>query len=134
MRRPYSAQVENQQLQVQELVVRYQDTQLMAQSIASHSIIVLHEPIAAVVCCLFVDDDVANTQTVAAANLSIVNSSDYGPNGQVYGPSPYGRDHAGNAVPAPGINNGQYVNDAVKVANLQMAANDCLILKYISVR
>jgi hypothetical protein len=134
MRRPYSSQVENQQLQVQELVVRFADTQLMAQSVASHSIIVFHEPLAAVVCCLLVDDDVAATQTVPAASMTIVNSSDYGPNGQVFAPSPFGRDHAGNAVPAPGLNNGQYVNDAVKIANTQLAPNDCFILKYISVR
>lgn len=132
MRRAYNQKVENQQLKVQELVVRFQDTQLMAASIASHSVILIGEPVDQVVLCLFVDDDVADVDCIAAASLSIVNSSDFNPKtGAFLGTSPHGRDSAGNQIAAALIGKNPGESDAVKVLNTQLAADDSFILKYI---
>lgn len=134
MRRPASQKVENQQLKVQELVIRKVDTQLLSASVASHSIILIGEPVDAAVNVMLCDDSASALVLVQASATSVVNSSDYNPvTGAALGASTYGRDSAGNALAqaAVGYNPGQ--QDAIKVANLQMDTNDAFIVRYISV-
>jgi hypothetical protein len=102
MRTAYSDKVENQQLKVQELVIRYSDTELLAQSIASNSIVLIGEPISQIVDCLLVDP--SGLMTIPSSALSIVNSDDYVP------------DLHGNIVPRFG-----HMHDAIKIAGVTLA-------------
>lgn len=134
MRRPYSQKVENQQLVVQELVVRTVDTQLQVPNQSGHTIVVIGEQIAAVYCVLDVVNANPDTQTVPASDISIVNSSDYGPTGTSLGASTYGRDMYGNPLPAPAMpplaSPSSGYQDAILLAGVTLATNDALIVKY----
>ena len=144
-RRPYNSKVENQQLQIQELVVRYTDTQLMASSIASNTIVVVGEPLASVTMVLLVDNNGAdNVTSIAASNLTIVNSTDWNPvTGASLGTSSYGRDSNGVALPNPRTtanNSGQPSDyyesgqaDGIQIAGVQLSAKQCFIVKYVTV-
>lgn len=145
MRRPYSQRVENQQLQIQELVVRYGDTQLLTASVASNSNVVVGEPLSSITMCLLVNSASAtNVTTVAASNLAIVNSSDWNPvTGAFLGTSTYGRDSAGNARsnPATTANTSGLPSDywptgqadCIQVSGVQLSANECFVIKYVTV-
>lgn len=94
----------NQQLQVQEVVVRKADTQLYATS-GSDIILLLGEPLTAAVSVLFQDDSAGTVAPIAAANLSIVDSTAYTAGGDL---------------------------KAIKVASLTFATSDVLIVRYVS--
>jgi hypothetical protein len=104
MRRGVSNKVLDQQLKIQELVVRFADLQLCTNS-GSHSIIQLGESISAIVSVKLVDDSASAVVVAQASACSIVDSTAYTAGGD---------------------------NNAIKVANLQMAANDSFEVKYIA--
>lgn len=132
MRRPYNQKVEDQQLKVQELVVRKTDTHLLSASVASHSIILIGEPLDAVVNVMLCDDSASAIVLVQAVSTSIVNSSDYNPTtGADLGASSHGRDSAGVALAAAAVGKNPGESDAIKVGNLQMATSDAFIARYI---
>lgn len=108
MRRAQSDKVQNQQLKVQELVVRTSDTHLYVVD-GSDVVVKIGQPVEAVVSCMFQDDSAAGGAgllTIAASALSIVDKD-----------SPYG---AGGD------------ESAIRVAAVTLAANDMLHIKYIS--
>lgn len=104
MRRPASPKVQDQLLKVQELVVRFIDTQLLAASVASHSVVLIGESVSAVVGVQHQDDSGPTCVLIAAASLSVVNSSDFGGTGTA---------------------------DAIRIGNVQLAANDRFEVQYI---
>lgn len=84
MYRGKSDETQQQQLQVQKLVVRGTDTQFFAPGTGSDTVVVIGQPLKSVTSCWFQDDSNAGSAgllTVAAADLSIVNTSDYGGSG-----------------------------------------------------
>ena len=107
MRRPLSPQVENQQLQVQELVVRFEDLNLYSTS-ASAYYIKIGESCSTVVSVLFLDDSAGTIAPVQAANVSLVDSQALTPGGD---------------------------NSTIKLASLSapLAAHDSLMVQYITV-
>lgn len=90
---PRNQHVENNQLQIQELVVRYSDTQLMASSVTSATVVLIGEVLNSITSVLVMDDD-GDLETIPAASCSIVNSKDFG---VAFG-SPPGADGRGDGV------------------------------------
>jgi hypothetical protein len=143
-RRPYNPRVENQQLQIQELVVRYTDTQLMTASVASNTNVVIGEPLSSVTMVLLVNSNGSdNVTSVPASSLSIANSTDWNQaTGAFLGTSLYGRFVDGNPRPNPMLvsnTSGQPSDyyesgqaDTIVVAGVQLIANECLIVKYVT--
>lgn len=93
----------NQQLRVQELVVSAADVSLFNAN-SGDAVILIQEPVAKVISALFQDDSAASIAPVAAASISIVDSV---------------------AFTAGGDKGG------IKLASTALAANDCVIVKYI---
>lgn len=104
MRRAQSDKVQNQQLKVQELAVRAADTHLFATD-SGDLVVLVGEPVEAAVCCIVVDDSVPGVVVKAAADLSIVDSEAYTAGGD---------------------------ESAIRIGTLALAANDVLLIKYIS--
>ena len=104
MYRAQDEKVQNQQLKVQEIAVRTADTQLYATD-AGDVIVKLGQPVAAAVCCIVVDDSVPGVVVKAAAALSIVDSAAYTAGGD---------------------------ESAIRIDTLTLAANDVILLKYIT--
>ncbi len=75
--------IQQQQLEVQELTIRNVDNQLFGQNAGQDTVIILDQEVEAIVSCLFIDDSSAENGLVVvpAADLSIVDSSDYGGSG-----------------------------------------------------
>lgn len=104
MRRATSDKVQDQQLKVQELAIRTADTHLYATD-AGDLIVKIGEGVAAAVCCIVVDDSVPGLVVKPAADLSIVDSTAYTAGGD---------------------------ESAIRIDTLALAANDVLLVKYIS--
>jgi hypothetical protein len=75
-RLPHNQYVFNNQLEIQEMVVRYSDIELIHTS-SSSSVVWLGEPVASVTCVLFVGNGGVVTSVPVSA-ISIVNSNLYG--------------------------------------------------------
>lgn len=108
MRLSQNDKVQNQQLKVQELTVRFADTHLYVVD-GADVVVKIGQALEAVVSCAHQDDSAAGGAgylTIAAAALSIVDQD-----------SPYGA--GGDAK-------------AIRVAAVTLAANDLLHIKYIS--
>lgn len=94
-----SSKVRDQQLKVQELVIRYADLHLYSVS-GSDVVVDIEEQVKAVVCCLVFDNSVPGVVVVPAASLA--------------------------------IGNGVATGSKITVASLTLAANDVLVIKYIT--
>ena len=100
--------VQGQQLKVQNLCVRFADTHLYVVD-GSDVIVLVREPLSAVVSCVHQDDSAAGSAgliSIAASALSIVDKD-----------TPYGA--GGDA-------------SAIRVAAVTLAANDLLQIQYIA--
>ena len=104
MRRAQSDKVQDQQLKVQELAIRTADTHLYTTD-AGDVVVLINEEVAAAVCCIVVDDSVPGVVVKAAASLSIVDSTAYTAGGD---------------------------ESAIRIDTLTLAANDVILLKYIT--
>lgn len=74
MRRATSDKVQDQQLKVQELVIRATDTHLFEND-GADTIVEIGEDVAAVVACLQLDDSAPGVVMIAAASLSVENDT-----------------------------------------------------------
>ncbi len=104
MRRAQSDKVQNQQLKVQEVAVRTADTHLYDTD-SGDVVVLVDEPVEAIVSCIVVDDSVPGVVVKAAAALSIVDSEAYTAGGD---------------------------ESAIRVDTLSLAADDVLLVKYIA--
>lgn len=103
MFRSQDGKVQDQQLKVQELVVRKADTHLYDEE-SGDTVVLVNEPVSAVVSCMVLDDSGPSATLKAAADLSIVDSLGYTPGGD---------------------------ESAIRIDTLALAANDVIVLKYI---
>jgi len=97
-------EIQSQRLKVQEVTIRYSDMALYATS-GSNTIVLIREPVSAIVSCSHVVDAGPSTSVVAQANLSIVDSVAFTAGGDAGG---------------------------IKVTNQNLASNDVLVVKYIT--
>lgn len=104
MRRATSQDVQGQQLKVQELPIRTADTNLYTNS-GSDTIVKIGESVEAVVSCVQLDNSVPDCVLIPAASLSVVDSTAFTAGGD---------------------------RMAIKIAGVQLAANDLFLVKYIS--
>jgi len=77
IRLPHNSYVLNNQLQIQELVVRYGDVELINTSVSSASVVLIGELIDSVTMVLLVGDG-GDVTTVPTSQITIVNSNLYG--------------------------------------------------------
>lgn len=105
MYRPVSSAVENNQLKIQELVVRYADMNLYAVS-GSNSIVLIGESVSSVVSVSWQKDAGPSSQLLASSAISIVDSVAF----------------------TPGAN-----ANGIKLNNVNMLVNDRLVIKYTTV-
>lgn len=107
MRRPSSQKVENQELAVQELTVRFEDANLYTVASGVYTIHI-DDTVAAAVSVLMLDDSAGTYAPVAAANITLVNTT----------------DDRGNTI----------TNGGIQLASLSapLAAHDSLVVKYIT--
>lgn len=77
MRLPFSPKVNNQELKIEELVVRKVDIGLIAASTSSYSVVYIGEPLDSITEVMLCDDSASKVTLVQASALSIVNSQDY---------------------------------------------------------
>ncbi len=103
MFRAKSDKVQNQQLKVEQVDVRFSDTQLYVVS-ASDVILLIGESVSEAVSVLFQDDSLGTLTPIAAASLSVVDSSAYTAGGD---------------------------RKAIKVASVTLAASDLLYVRFI---
>ena len=99
-----SDKVQNQKLKVQELAIRFADTHLYSTS-GSDTYIQIGDAVSAIVSVLNCDNSASAIVMAQASALSIVDSSALTAGGDL---------------------------KAIKVAGLQMAANDIFVVKYIA--
>lgn len=100
--RAKSDKVQNQQLKVQELTIRFADTQLYVVD-GADVLVDVQEPVAAVVSCMHQDDSAAGADgliTIAAAALS--------------------------------VEDGDATDSTIRIDTVTLAADDVLHLKYIT--
>lgn len=105
MFRTTSNKVQNQQLKVQEVVVRFADTHLYSTS-GSDSYVNIGEAMSAAVAIVHLDDSGPACTLLAASTLSLVDSTAHTAGGDL---------------------------SSIKVTGVQMAANDCFVVRFITV-
>jgi len=99
-----SPRVASQQLKVQELVIKHTEDQALYVVDGSDLILMVDEDVAQVKAVMHCDDSAAAVALVPAASVSVVDSAAYTAGGD---------------------------RKAIKLASFTLAANDCLVLKYV---
>lgn len=116
MYRSSNQYVQNNQLKIQELVIRSGDTYLL-HSASSNSVVYIGERIDSVTFVLNVPNG-GTVTTIAASAISVVNSSSYG----FFDPM---------GAPLYTDGNGNGTSDAVLLTGFTLAANAELIVRYV---